>query len=55
MSDERKPQPGDKDYKGGIFHTTVRVNGKSYDIRTVRDENGNPISVTETEKIFGIF
>lgn len=52
---ERKPQPGDKDYKGGVTHTSVYANGKGYDVRTVKDENGNPISVTETKKVWGIF
>lgn len=52
---ERKPQPGDKDYKGGVTHTSVYANGKGYDVRTVKDENGNPLSVTETKKVWGIF
>ena len=52
---EKKLQPGDKDYPGGITNATVRINGKNYNVRTVKDENGNVISVIQTPKIFGIF
>lgn len=52
---ERKPLPGDADYKGGIFHTTVRVNGKVKDVRVEKDAYGNIIYMSETDKIFGIF
>ena len=44
-----------KKYQGGIFHTTVVINGRSKDVRTVKDPNGNPTSVIITDKILGIF
>lgn len=52
---EKKLLPGDAGYKGGIFHTTVVYNGQSKDVRTVKDANGNPVSVIITDKILGIF
>ena len=53
--DEKKSYPGDKDYKGGIFDTTVRINGQNKEVHVVKDENGNVIFVSETNKILGIF
>lgn len=57
MTDKEKriPSPGDLDYKGGIFHTTAYINGKAYDVRTVKDAQGNIVSVTESPKLWGIF
>ncbi len=47
---KKKLWPGDPGYEGGIFHTTVMVDGKRSDVRTVKDPNGNPVSVTVTKK-----
>ena len=55
MKEEKKLQPGDKDFPGGITNATVRVNGKNYNVRTERDANGEIVSVIQTPKIFGIF
>ena len=52
---EERKQPGDVGYKGGVTNTTVRIDGKNYNVRTERDSNGNIISVIQTPKIFGIF
>ena len=52
---EKRLYPGDAGYQGGIFHTTVVINGQSKDVRTVKDSNGNPVSVIITDKILGIF
>ena len=56
MSEEKKRlYPGDVGYQGGVFHTTVYIDGKAKDVRTVKDPNGNVLCVTVTDKIFGIF
>lgn len=55
MKDEKRLYPGDVGYKGGSTHTTVRINGKNYDVHTIKDSNGNVVYVGQTEKIFGIF
>lgn len=55
MKEEKRLWPGDVGYQGGVFHTTVTINGKTKDVRTVKDPNGNPVTVTVTDKIFGIF
>lgn len=55
MNEKKKPLPGDKDYQGGIFHSTVRINGQTKDVRTVKDNNGNPVSVIISDKLWGIF
>lgn len=52
---EKRLYPGDVGYLGGIFHSTVTINGKTKDVRTVKDPNGNVVSVIVTDKIFGIF
>ena len=55
MEENKKLYPGDAGYPGGIFHTTVRVNGQNKDVRVEKDAYGNVISVLESNKIFGIF
>ena len=55
MEEEKRLYPGDVGYKGGVTHTTVYINGQAKDVRTVKDNNGNPISVIVTNKLFGIF
>ena len=52
---EKKVLPGDKDYKGGVFNSTVRINGQNKNVHVVKDENGNIVFASETNKIFGIF
>ena len=52
---EKRLWPGDPGYQGGITHTTVVINGRSKDVRTIKDSNGNPTSVIITDKILGIF
>ena len=47
--EEKRLYPGDVGYKGGIFHTTVYIDG------TVKDPNGNVQAVFVTDKILGIF
>lgn len=53
--ENRKPQPGDKDYPGGVSHATMLINGRVMDVRVEKDAYGNIISVLESPKIFGIF
>lgn len=53
--EEKKLMPGDKGYKGGIFNTTVNINGKSYNCKTIKDRNGNVIYEGITPKFLGIF
>lgn len=53
--EKKLPLPGDKDYLGGIFNTTVVINGESKNVRTEKDMYGNIVSVIVTDKIFGIF
>ncbi len=55
MSEEKKLFPGDEGYKGGITHATVRVNGRNKDVTYVKDNDGNIIYMSETNKILGIF
>ena len=56
MPDEKKRlYPGDVGYQGGVFNTTIYVDGKAKNVRTVKDPNGNVVSVFITDKIFGIF
>ena len=55
MDEKRRPAPGDPDYKGGIFYTTVYVNGEAKEARIEKDPNGNIISTFITDKILGIF
>ena len=51
MELEKKSYPGDADYKGGVFHTIVYIDGKRKDVRTEKDGDGNVISVSITDKI----
>lgn len=53
--EEKRLYPGDIGYKGGIFHTTVCIDGKVKDVKTVKDPNGNVQAVFVTNKILGIF
>ena len=53
--ENKKPYPGDPGYQGGIFHTTVVIDGKVKDVRTEKDAYGNVISVTISDKILGLF
>lgn len=53
--EKKKPYPGDKDYQGGVFHTTMMINGQVKDVRVEKDAYGNVISILESNKIFGIF
>ena len=55
MEEKKKLYPGDEGYQGGITHSTVRINGINYDTRVERDEDGNPVTVSTTKKIWGIF
>lgn len=56
MSDDKKKlYPGDAGYQGGVTHTTIYVDGKAKNVRTVKDAYGNVIYVGVTDKIFGIF
>lgn len=55
MTDEKKLQSNSNEIPGSITNATVRLNGKNYNVRTVKDANGNIVSVIETPKIFGIF
>ena len=52
---EKRLYPGDIGYKGGVTNATVVINGKSKNVRTVKDPNGNVVSVIVTDKILGIF
>ena len=53
--EEKRLYPGDKGYPGGTFTTTVHVNGKNFEITTVKDSNGNVVAVFERELFLGIF
>ena len=53
--EEKRLYPGDVGYKGGIFHTTVCIDGQVKDVKTVKDPNGNVQAVFVTNKILGIF
>ena len=52
---EKKLQPGDKEYPGGIFHSTVYVDGKAKDVTVVKDAYGNVVFTGVCDKILGIF
>lgn len=53
--EEKKLYPGDPGYQGGIFISTVRINGQNKEVKTIKDGNGNILYLSETNKIFGIF
>lgn len=55
MSDEKRLYPGDVGYKGGETITEIHANGKHVRLHTIKDSNGNIISVWEEPLIFGIF
>ena len=55
MEKEKDLKPGDKGYPGGVFTSTVRINGQNKNVRIVKDQNGNIIYARETNKILGIF
>lgn len=52
---QKKLFPGDEGYKGGVFTSTVFIDGKAKGVRTVKDENGNVTYMSITNKILGIF
>lgn len=52
---ERKPQPGDKDYQGGVFTTRVYSSGKNVEVTTKKDPNGNVEAVFVRDLFLGIF
>lgn len=53
--EEERKYPGDPGYKGGTFTTDVHTEKGSVRIKTVKDANGNIISVTEEPLWLGIF
>ena len=55
MEKEKRLYPGDVGYKGGTFKTRVYVDGKSLEITTVKDSDGNVIAVYTRELFLGIF
>ena len=55
FEEDKKLLPGDEGYKGGIFHSTIYINGKAKEVRTEKDSDGNIVSVSITNKIWGLF
>lgn len=55
MENKKKLYPGDEGYPGGTFTTTVYIDGKAKEVKTVKDAYGNVIYVSVTDKIMGIF
>lgn len=53
--EEKRLYPGDIGYKGGVFNTTIYVDGKAKNVKTVKDPNGNIVATFVSDKIFGIF
>ena len=53
--EEKRLYPGDVGYKGGTFSSTVYVDGKVKEVKTVKDANGNVVAVYVSNKILGIF
>lgn len=51
----KKPAPGDKDYKGGIFTTRAYAPGKNIEIITKKNPNGEVEAVFMHDLILGIF
>ena len=52
---QKKLYPGDVGYPGGIFHSTIYVDGKAKDVTVVKDAYGNVVFTGICDKIFGIF
>lgn len=52
---EKTLAPGDEGYPGGDFRSTVVIDGKARNVRTVKDEKGNVVFLSASEKIFGLF
>lgn len=55
IESKKKPQPGDKDYQGGIFSTRAYAPGKNIEVTTVKDNNGNVKAVFARDLFLGIF
>lgn len=53
--EEKKPAPGDKDYKGGVVTTRGYSKGKNVEITTKKDANGNVQAVFVRDLWLGIF
>ena len=56
MEDRKTLYPGDNGYLGGTFITEVydAETGKTFEITTIKDSNGNIVSVSKREKLFGL-
>lgn len=52
---EKRPWPGDPGYKGGTFNTTVFIDGKAKNVRTIKDADGNILFTSITDSFLGIF
>ena len=48
--EKKKALPGDKDFLGGIFKTTVRKDGREYNVTTIKDAYGNIQFMQFTDK-----
>ena len=55
MEDKKTLRPGDPGYQGGITTTDVHAYGQDRRVYTVKDENGNIVSVTERPLFLGLF
>ena len=53
--EEKRLYPGDEGYKGGIFTSTVYIDGKAKELKVVKDKDGNILYTSITNKILGIF
>lgn len=55
MEEKKKLCPGDQGYQGGVFYTTVRIDGKIKEVKTIKDSNGNVTYVSVRDSFLGIF
>ena len=52
---EKRLYPGDPGYQGGTFVTRAYVNGRSVEITTKKDPNGNILAVFTRDLFGGLF
>lgn len=52
---EKRLYPGDNGYPGGEYWTTMVIDGKTKNVRVVKDAYGNIVYMGVTDKIFGLF
>lgn len=53
--EEKRLYPGDVGYQGGEYRGTMVIDGKAKNVHIKKDNNGNIVYMSVTDKLFGIF